>query len=113
VADSRRAENEVTMLVARPTTLSGVFDVLPALAAAARSVGSPMHNAETVGGNGGIEQPELRSPYGAKGVAEPATISSTSAVLAATRQATGLQVKRVPVRPDDIALSAEPAASTG
>jgi len=49
---------EVTMLVARPTTLSGVFDVdaLPA---------------------------------------------------------TGLPLNRTSVRPDDIALSAEPAASTG
>jgi hypothetical protein len=71
------------MLVARPTTLSGVSDVdaLPALAAAARNVGSP----------------QIRN----------------AGVLVAIRQATGLPLNRIPVRPDDIALSAEPAASTG
>ncbi|HET8914104.1 MAG TPA: hypothetical protein VFM91_00230 [Propionibacteriaceae bacterium] len=57
MADSRRGE-KVTMLVAKPTTLSGVFDV--------------------------------------------------DALLA-----TGLPLNRTPVRPDDIALSAKPAASTG
>jgi CO/xanthine dehydrogenase FAD-binding subunit len=102
------------MLVARPTALSGVFDVLPALAAAARNVRPPqMRNAGTAGGNVRIEQLELGSPYGAKGIGEPPTISSTGAVLAAIRQATGLLLNRIPVRPDDIALSAEPAASTG
>jgi CO/xanthine dehydrogenase Mo-binding subunit len=52
-----------------------------------------------------IEQPERAAPYGAKGVGEPPTISSTGAVVAAIRQATGLPLNRVPVRPDDIALS--------
>jgi xanthine dehydrogenase D subunit len=60
-----------------------------------------------------IEQPERGAPYGAKGIGEPPTISSTGAVLAAIRQATGLPLNRIPVRPDDIALSAEPAASRG
>ena len=71
------------MLVARPTTLSGVFDVdaLPALAAAACNVGSP----------------QIRNAGG----------------LAAIRQVAGLPLNRIPVRPDDIALSAESAASTG
>ena len=58
-----------------------------------------------------IEQPERLAPYGAKGVGEPPTISSTGAVVAAIRQATGLSLTRVPVRPDDIALAAAPAAS--
>jgi xanthine dehydrogenase D subunit len=60
-----------------------------------------------------IEQPERGSPYGAKGVGEPPTISSTGAVLAAIRQATGLPLNRIPVRPDDIALVAEPTGSVG
>jgi xanthine dehydrogenase D subunit len=60
-----------------------------------------------------IQQPERGSPYGAKGVGEPPTISSTGAVLAAIRQATGLPLNRIPVRPDDIALAAEPATSAG
>jgi xanthine dehydrogenase D subunit len=52
-----------------------------------------------------IEQPERGAPYGAKGVGEPPTISSTPAVVAAIRQATGLPLNRVPVRPEDIALA--------
>ena len=43
-------------------------------------------------------------PFGAKGVGEPPTISSTSAVLAAIRAATGKEINRAPVRPQDIAL---------
>ncbi len=57
-----------------------------------------------------IEQPERGAPYGAKGVGEPPTISSTGAVVAAIRQATNLPLNRIPVRPDDIALSPEAAA---
>jgi xanthine dehydrogenase D subunit len=57
-----------------------------------------------------IEQPERGAPYGAKGVGEPPTISSTGAVVAAIRRATGLPLARIPVRPDDIALAPEPAA---
>jgi xanthine dehydrogenase D subunit len=51
-----------------------------------------------------IEQPEPGAPFGAKGVGEPPTISSTPAVVAAIRAATGLGLARVPVRPQDIAL---------
>jgi xanthine dehydrogenase D subunit len=58
-----------------------------------------------------IEQPERGAPYGAKGVGEPPTISSTGAVLAAIRQATGLPLNRIPIRPDDIALASEQAAT--
>ncbi|HLI24929.1 MAG TPA: hypothetical protein VKU91_08225, partial [Acidimicrobiales bacterium] len=52
-----------------------------------------------------IEEPEPGAPYGAKGVGEPPTISSGPAVAAAVRDATGLPLGRVPVRPEDIALS--------
>ena len=51
-----------------------------------------------------IEQPEPGAPFGAKGVGEPPTISSTPAVVAAIRAATGLDINRIPVRPDDLAL---------
>lgn len=51
-----------------------------------------------------IEQDGSWGPYGAKGVGEPPTISSTSAVVAAIRHATGKDIDRVPVRPQDIAL---------
>ena len=51
-----------------------------------------------------VEEPEPDAPYGAKGVGEPPTISSGPAVLAAIRAATGLELGRAPVRPEDIAL---------
>jgi CO/xanthine dehydrogenase Mo-binding subunit len=49
-----------------------------------------------------IEEPEPGAPFGAKGVGEPPTISSTPAVVAAIRAATGASCTRVPVRPRDI-----------
>ena len=51
-----------------------------------------------------IEQDGSWGPFGAKGVGEPPTISSTAAVLAAIRAATGKDIVRAPVRPQDIAL---------
>ncbi|HUG08683.1 MAG TPA: molybdopterin cofactor-binding domain-containing protein [Acidimicrobiia bacterium] len=51
-----------------------------------------------------IEQDGSWGPFGAKGVGEPPTISSTSAVVAAIRDATGKDINRAPVRPQDIAL---------
>jgi len=51
-----------------------------------------------------IERPGSWGPYGAKGVGEPPTISSTPAVVAAIRAASGKELNRVPVRPQDIAL---------
>ncbi len=53
-----------------------------------------------------VEDPEPDAPYGAKGVGEPPTVVSTAAILSALRDATGLELNRVPVRPDDIALPA-------
>jgi xanthine dehydrogenase D subunit len=52
-----------------------------------------------------IEHPEPGAPFGAKGVGEPPTISSTPAIVAAIRDATGLPLARVPVRAQDIALA--------
>jgi xanthine dehydrogenase D subunit len=49
-----------------------------------------------------IEEPEPEAPFGAKGAGEPPTISSTAAVAAAIRAATGVEVTRVPVRPWDL-----------
>jgi CO/xanthine dehydrogenase Mo-binding subunit len=51
-----------------------------------------------------IEEPEPDAPYGVKGVGEPPTVVSTAAVLSALRGATGRELSRVPVRPDDICL---------
>ncbi|HEY6054584.1 MAG TPA: molybdopterin cofactor-binding domain-containing protein, partial [Gaiellaceae bacterium] len=49
-----------------------------------------------------IEDPEPDAPYGLKGVGEPPTVVSTAAVVSALRAATGRELPRVPVRPDDI-----------
>jgi xanthine dehydrogenase D subunit len=49
-----------------------------------------------------VEHPHPDAPYGAKGVGEPPTISSTPAIVAAIREASGRELNRVPVRPDDI-----------
>jgi CO/xanthine dehydrogenase Mo-binding subunit len=49
-----------------------------------------------------VEHPHPEGPYGAKGVGEPPTISSTPAIVAAIRAASGRELNRVPVRPDDI-----------
>jgi CO/xanthine dehydrogenase Mo-binding subunit len=49
-----------------------------------------------------VEEPEPGGPFGAKGFAELPAISSTPAVVAAIRAATGRALNRVPVRPDDI-----------
>jgi len=52
-----------------------------------------------------IEQPEPGAPFGAKGVGEAPTVSSHAATVAAVRAATGLDLARCPVRPQDIALA--------
>jgi CO/xanthine dehydrogenase Mo-binding subunit len=49
-----------------------------------------------------LELGDPESPYGLRGVGEPPTISSTPAIVAALRAATGAALTRVPVRPDDI-----------
>src|SRR4029453_6612985 len=49
-----------------------------------------------------LEYPDPHAPYGLRGVGEPPTISSGPAVAAAIRAATGLGLRRVPVRPEHI-----------
>jgi xanthine dehydrogenase D subunit len=49
-----------------------------------------------------VEEPEPGAPFGAKGVGEPPTVSSTPAVVAAIRDASGVALARVPVRPSDL-----------
>jgi xanthine dehydrogenase D subunit len=48
-----------------------------------------------------FEFPHPDAPYGLNGVGEPPTLSSTPAILNALRDATGLELPRTPVRPDD------------
>ncbi len=49
-----------------------------------------------------LELADPRAPYGLRGVGEAPTISSTPAIVAAVRAATGRPLTRVPVRPEDI-----------
>src|SRR5438067_2490146 len=49
-----------------------------------------------------IEEEEPDAPYGVKGVGEPPTVVSTAAVVSALRDATGSELARVPVRPDEL-----------
>ncbi len=49
-----------------------------------------------------IEEAEPDAPYGVKGVGEPPTVVSTAAIVSALRAATGRELTRVPVKPDDI-----------
>lgn len=49
-----------------------------------------------------FEFPHPESPYGLNGVGEPPTLSSTPAIVNALRNATGLDLPRVPVRPTDL-----------
>ncbi|SFO83770.1 xanthine dehydrogenase D subunit [Amycolatopsis arida] len=49
-----------------------------------------------------LELADPHAPYGLRGVGEPPTISSTPAIVAAIRAATGKALERVPVRPEHI-----------
>ena len=49
-----------------------------------------------------LELADPHAPYGLRGIGEPPTVSSTPAVVAAIRAATGLDLTRVPVRPEHI-----------
>jgi xanthine dehydrogenase D subunit len=49
-----------------------------------------------------LEYPDPSAPYGLRGVGEAPTISSGPAVAAAIRAATGLDLARIPIRPDYI-----------
>ncbi|MGB5433518.1 MAG: molybdopterin cofactor-binding domain-containing protein [Acidimicrobiia bacterium] len=49
-----------------------------------------------------VEAGDHWGPFGAKGIGESPTISSTPAIVAAIRAATGRPLTRVPVRPEDI-----------
>ena len=49
-----------------------------------------------------IEEPEPEVPFGAKGVGELSTVVVPAAVMAALRDATGRELNRAPVKPDDL-----------
>jgi xanthine dehydrogenase D subunit len=49
-----------------------------------------------------LEYPDPHAPYGVRGVGEPPTISAGPAIAAAIRAATGLELVRIPVRPEHL-----------
>ncbi|MGH3657208.1 MAG: molybdopterin cofactor-binding domain-containing protein, partial [Micromonosporaceae bacterium] len=49
-----------------------------------------------------LEHADPHAPYGLRGAGEPPTLSSTPAIVAAIRDATGLPLTRVPVRPEHL-----------
>ena len=60
-----------------------------------------------------VEEPEPGAPFGVKGVGESATIVALPAIVAAIRDATGLELNRAPVRPDDAAGLTGPVTTEG
>jgi len=60
-----------------------------------------------------VEEPDPGVPYGLKGIGEAPTISSTAAVVAALRDATGRELNRAPVTPDDLAGLRPPRPTAG
>ncbi|MGI8650246.1 MAG: xanthine dehydrogenase subunit D [Rubrobacter sp.] len=56
-----------------------------------------------------LEHADPDAPYGLKGVGEPPTISSSPAIVAALRDATGRPLTRMPVRPEQlVGISRQP-----
>ncbi|WP_459712024.1 xanthine dehydrogenase subunit D [Actinophytocola sp. KF-1] len=57
-----------------------------------------------------LERPDPHAPYGVRGVGEPPTISATPAIANAIRAATGLELPRVPVKPEHITGGEHPCS---
>ncbi|MDY0815941.1 xanthine dehydrogenase subunit D [Kitasatospora purpeofusca] len=49
-----------------------------------------------------LELPDPHAPYGLRGVGEAPTVSATPSIVAAIRNATGLALRRIPVRPEHL-----------
>jgi xanthine dehydrogenase D subunit len=60
-----------------------------------------------------IEEPEPGTPFGVKGVGEPSTIVAPAAIAAALRAATGREINRIPVKPDDLVGLNPPVSAKG
>lgn len=54
-----------------------------------------------------LELADPHAPYGLRGVGEPPAISSTPAIVAAVRAATGMPLTRIPIRPEHIVPTPE------
>jgi CO/xanthine dehydrogenase Mo-binding subunit len=55
-----------------------------------------------------VEEPEPDTPFGVKGVGEPSNVVAPAAIAAALRDALGIELNRIPVKPDDLVGLREP-----
>jgi CO/xanthine dehydrogenase Mo-binding subunit len=55
-----------------------------------------------------VEEPEPGAPYGVKGIGELPTVVTAAAIASALRRATGRELNRLPIRPDDLLGLREP-----
>ena len=60
-----------------------------------------------------VEEPDPGVPYGLKGIGEAPSIVSTAAIVAALRDATGRELNRAPVTPDDLIGLRGPRPTSG
>jgi CO/xanthine dehydrogenase Mo-binding subunit len=60
-----------------------------------------------------VEEPDPGVPYGLKGIGEAPAIVSTAAIVAALRDATGRELNRAPVTPDDLIGLRPPRSTSG
>jgi CO/xanthine dehydrogenase Mo-binding subunit len=60
-----------------------------------------------------VEEPDPGVPYGLKGIGEAPAIVSTAAIVAALRDATGHELNRAPVTPDDLIGLRPPRPTSG
>ena len=60
-----------------------------------------------------IEEPEPGAPYGLKGIGELATVAAAPAIVSALRAATGRELNRLPVSPEDLLGLRPPAVTAG
>jgi CO/xanthine dehydrogenase Mo-binding subunit len=56
-----------------------------------------------------VEVPERGAPYGVKGIGELPTVVAAAAIASALRAATGRELNRLPIRPEDVIGLREPA----
>ena len=60
-----------------------------------------------------VEVPDPNGPYGAKGVAEPATIPTTPAILNAIYDAIGIRITHTPATPERVHQAIQEARVRG
>jgi CO/xanthine dehydrogenase Mo-binding subunit len=54
-----------------------------------------------------VEEPHPEGPYGAKGLAEPATAPTAAAIANALFNATGIRIREVPLTPEKVEAALE------